>query len=281
MGNRVLITGATGVLGRALVDVATPAGVRVLQGVRDPAKANTAVEAVRLDYADPSTIVPALADVAAMVLMAPPLDETAPAQLAPVIAAARTAGLKHLVFISAYGVNHNEQAPLRVVEHMVINSGVPFTIVRMNFLMENFSEGFLAGGIRGQNAIHLAAGDGKTSFVSARDVASAVVSILQRPPAGKEFDLTGPAAISHAEAAKIISDAAGRAITYHELTESQMFDGARAHGMPEPVIAYMGALYAVVRAGFAAPVTTDFESITGRPPMTFQAFARAASWQSA
>lgn len=279
MPNHVLITGATGVLGRALVEVATRAGVPVRQAVRNPAKPNPQVDVVRLDYAEPSTIAPALAGAAAVVLMAPPLDETAPAQLAPVIAAARAAGVKHLVFISAFGVNHNEQAPLRVVEHMVIDSGVPFTIVRMNFLMENFSEGFLAGGIRGQNAIHLAAGDGKTSFVSARDVASAIVAILQRPPAGKEFDLTGPAALSHAEAAQAIGDASGRTITYHELTESQMFDGARAHGMPEPVIAYMGALYAVVRAGFAAPVSRDFGGLTGRPPMTFQAFARAASWQ--
>jgi uncharacterized protein YbjT (DUF2867 family) len=279
MRNRILITGATGVLGKAVVESAVKAGLSVRQAVRNEAKANPHVEAVRLDYADPTTIAPALADVSALVLMAPPLDATAPALLEPVVAAAKAAHVQHIIFISAFGVNHNEQAPLRVVERLVMDSGVPFAIVRMNFLMENFSEGFLADGIRGQGAIHLAAGDGKTSFVSARDVAAAIISILRRPPMNKDIDLTGPTAIDHAEAAAIISKAVRRPVAYHSLTEEQMLDGARAHGMPEPVVAYMGALYAVVRAGFAAGVTNDFELVTGRKPMTFDAFAREATWQ--
>ena len=83
--------------------------------------------------------------------------------------------MKQIVFISAYGVNHNEQAPLRIVEHMVIESGVPYTILRPNFFSENFSDGPQAGTIQGQNAIFLAAADGKTSFVSVRDIAAVAV----------------------------------------------------------------------------------------------------------
>ena len=55
---------------------------------------------------------------------------------------------------------------MRIVELLVIDSGMPYTIVRPNFFMENFSGGPQASGIREQNAIYLAAGDGKTSFVS-------------------------------------------------------------------------------------------------------------------
>ena len=278
--NRLLVTGATGVLGKAIVKAAVADGVSVRQGVRNPAKADPAVEAVRLDYADPSTIAPALDGVSAIVLMAPPLDSTAPAELGPVIAAAKAAKLQHLVLISAFGVNHNEQAPLRIVEHLVIDSGVPFTILRPNFLMENFSEGPQAHGIRAQNAIHLAAGDGKTSFISARDVAAAVVVALRQSP-GKELDLTGRTALDHVEVASIISGATGRTVAYHALTEEQMLEGARSHGMPAPSVAYLGVLYGVVRAGYAAAVSHDFEAITGRAPLTFDAFARAtaASWR--
>jgi len=278
MNNRVLITGASGVLGRALVEEAVQAGLSVRQGLRNPSKANPQVDAARLDYADATTTAPALDGVSAMVLMAPPLDATAPTLLAPVMAAAKAANLAHVVFISAFGVNHNEQAPLRIVEHLVMDSGVPYTIVRLNFFMENFSEGFLAPEIRGQNAIHLAAGDGKTSFISVRDAAAAVVAILQRPPAGQEVDLTGPSALDHAEAARLVSEASGQPVTYHPLTEDQMLDGARAQGMPEPVVAYMGALYAVVRGGFAGGVSDDFRSITGREPTTFASFARSTTW---
>jgi hypothetical protein len=62
-----------------------------------------------------------------------------------------------------------------------------------------------------------------------------------------------------------------------------MLDGARSQGLPEPTVAYMGMLYAVVRAGLAASVAGDFETISGRKPMTFEAFARSAAtaWRSA
>lgn len=280
MQNRILITGATGVLGRAIVESAFDAGLTVRQGVRNTAKLDSTIEKVRLDYADASTIAPALEGASALVLMAPPLDANAPALLGPVIKAAKAANCQHIVLISAFGVNHNEQAPMRIVEHLVIDSGVPYTILRPNFFMENFSEGFLAGGIREQNAIYLAAGDGKTSFISVTDIASVVVAALLRPLTGVEIDLTGPEALDHFEVAKIISKASGRPVEYHPLTEEQMLEGARSQGMPEPVVAYLGMLYAVVRAGHMADIAPYPESIIGHKPLTFELFAETvADWK--
>lgn len=281
MQGPILVTAATGALGKAIVNAGVKAGLSLRQAVRTVGKANPDVDSVRLDYADAATIGPALAGAAALVLMAPPLDPNAPQLLGPVIQAAKTAKVAHIVLISAFGVNHNEQAPLRVVEHLVIDSGIPFTILRPNFFMENFSEGFLAAGIRDQGAIYLAAGDGKTSFISVSDIADAVVEVLQRRLTGKELDLTGSESLDHAKAAQVISDVTGRSVTYHALSEDQMLEGARSHGMPEPLVGYMGMLYAVVRGGFAAGTSNDFEALVGRAPTTFRAFARAAvaSWK--
>jgi uncharacterized protein YbjT (DUF2867 family) len=278
MQNQVLVTAANGVLGQAIVRAAGQARLPVLQAVRHPERANPNVESVRLDYADPTSIPPALTGVSAIVLMAPPLDPDAPAQLRPVLETARAAGVRHVVLISAFGVNHNEQAPLRVVEHLVIDSGVPFTILRPNFFMENFSQGSSAPGIREQNAIYLAGGDGKTSFISVQDIAEFAVAALQQSLTGSEFDLTGPVALDHTEVANIISQVSCRTVVYHALTEEQMLAGARSHGMPEPAVAYLGVLYGVVRAGFAAGVSRDFETIMERKPMTFEAFARSTAW---
>jgi uncharacterized protein YbjT (DUF2867 family) len=75
------------------------------------------------------------------------------------------------------------------------------TILRPNFFMENFSEGFLAAGVREQNAIYLAAGDGKTSFISVKDIASVAVAALRQSQTGREIDLTGPEALDHFEVA--------------------------------------------------------------------------------
>lgn len=182
-------------------------------------------------------------------------------------------GRQHIVLISAFGVNHNEQAPLRVVEHLVIDSGVAYTILRPNFFMENFSEGSLSGSIKGQNGIFVAAADSKTSFISVRDIAASVVAAFQTPLAGREFDLTGAEALDHAEIAKVIGEASGCPVAYHSLTEEQMTAGARAAGMPEPMVGYLSVLYGVVRAGYAAAITSDVEILTGRKPISFRTFA--------
>jgi len=273
---KVLITGASGVLGRAILKSAVGAGLALRQGARNPSKGDPVAEVIHLDYADPSTISPALDGISALVLMAPPLEANAPTLLAPVVTLAKDAGVRHIILVSAFGVNHNEQAPMRIVEHLVIDSGVPYTILRPNFFMENFSAGFLASTIREKHAIYLAAADGKTSFISVEDIAAAVTVALRESLTEKEFDLTGPAALDHSEVAKMISDASGITVVYHALTEEQMADGARAQGMPEPIVAYLAMLYSVVRAGFAAGVSDDFETITGRKPVAFEAFARSA-----
>lgn len=276
MQNTVLVTAATGALGKVIVEAAVVAGLSVRQGVRTVAKASPMVPAARFDYADAGTFASAVAGVSAIVLMAQPLDASAPTLLGPVILAAKAAGVGQIVLISAFGVNHNEAAPMRVVEHLLMDSGVPYTILRPNFFMENFSEGFLAAGIRDQGAIYLAAGDGKTSLVAAQDIAAMVVAALQHGLTGKEIDLTGPEALDHTEVARILSVATGRTIVYHSLSEEQMLEGARASGMPEGAVAYLGMLYAVVGAGYAAGNADDFEAIVGRKPTSFEVFTRAS-----
>jgi len=278
MDGWILVTGATGTLGKAVVAAALDAGLSVRQAVRDTTRANRATEAVHFDYADAATIVPALQGASAVVLQAPPLDANAPKLLGPVVTAAKDAGVQQIVLISAFGVNHNEQAPMRIVEHLVIDSGVPYTILRPNFFSENFSEGPQAGTIQSQNAIFLAAADGKTSFISVKDIAAVAIAAIQQKATGQEIDLTGPEALDHNEVAKIISDASGRTITYHAITSEQMSEGAQSYGMPEPMVAYLGMLYGVVRAGHAAGIAPFPESLVGRQPTSFEAFAKQTNW---
>lgn len=237
--------------------------------------------AVRFDYADPATFGPALEGTGGLLLVAPPLDPDAPAKLAPVLELAKQAGVVHVVFNSALGVNLSEQTPLRVIEHLVMDSGIPYTILRPNFFMENFSAGFLSGAIKGQNGISLAAGDGKTSFISTEDIAAVAAAAFSAPLAGQELDLTGAEALDHSEVAAILSEVSGRQIAYHSLTELQMAAGARRAGIPEPAIGYMLLLYSVVRAGYTAAFTGTVEKVLHRRPITFREFARrnASAWK--
>jgi uncharacterized protein YbjT (DUF2867 family) len=279
--NKILATGTTGNLGRAVVTALMAKGFTVKAAARNVLKASVpaGVEVVKFDYQDPATFDAALAGAEGAVLIAPPLDSDAPAKLNPVIDKARTTGVKHVVFISAFGVDALEQAPLRRIERYLMASGLNYTILRPNFFMENFSTGFLAPMVK-QGGVYLAAGAGKTSFISVADIAEVAATAFQKGLFGKEYNLTGPEALDHSAATNILSKVTGKIITYHPLTEEAMFQGLRQNGLPESAIQYIGVLYNAVRAGYTAAVTKDVETVTGRKPLTFDAFARqnATAW---
>ena len=162
-----------------------------------------------------------------MLLIAPPLDVESPAKLSPVIDRARALGVGHIVLNSALGVDADENAPLRRIERHLMASGAGYTILRPNFFMENFTTGFLAPMIR-QGEIYLAAGDGRTSFISTADIAAVAAEAFAGGHQGREYNLTGPEALDHTEVAQLISQASGRTITYHAISEEEMLAGAMA-----------------------------------------------------
>ncbi len=278
---RILVTGATGNLGRAVVTALTLKGINVRAAARNPGKVNpgTGVEPVLFAYENRPAHAAALQEVDGLFLLAPPLDAEAPVKLNPVIDLAKAQGVRHIVLMSALGVDAVEQAPLRIVERHLIASGVPNTILRPNFFMENFSTGFLAPMVK-QGGIFLAAADGKTSFISVVDIAEAAAAAFAEGLASKAYNLTGPEALDHTTVAAIISKVSGKLITYQAIPEEAMLSGLRRTGMPEGAVKYVGVLYSAVRAGYTAALTQDVETVTGKRPTTFEAFARqnSAAW---
>jgi uncharacterized protein YbjT (DUF2867 family) len=277
---RILVTGATGNLGRAVVVALRNNGLTVRAAGRDTKKLNgMGGETVLFDLENHSTLATALQDVEALFLIAPPLDPEAPAKLKPVIDLAKSRGVGHIVFNSALGVDAVEQAPLRVCERYLMSSGVPYTILRPNFFMENFSTGFLAPMVK-QGGVFLAAADGKTSFLSVMDIAEVAATVFAKALTAKEYNLTGPEALDHTQVAAIISKVSSKRVTYQAIPEETMLNSLRASGMPESAVQYAGVLYSAVRAGYTSAVTPDVETVTGKRPTNFETFARqsATAW---
>ena len=277
MEKTVLVTGATGNLGREVVKQLLIKGFLVRAATRDVSKISRDehLTPVAFDFDDSGTFDMALARVGGLFLIAPPMDPQAAEKLNPFIDRAKEIGVNYIVFNSVLGADRNDKSPLRAVERHVAGSGLDYTILRPNFFMENFSSGFVAPMIQQQDGIFLAAGDGKTSFISARDIARvAAVAFVERL-SGEEYNLTGREALSHAQVAEKISRAVGRTITYHPLDEETMLQGARDQGMPEDAVRYLAELYRVVRAGDAGIVTDDVKEVTKRKPITFDEFAKS------
>lgn len=139
--------------------------------------------------------------------------------------------------------------------------------------MDNFIN-FAGATIKSQQAAYGAAGAGKVAFVSSRDVGQVAAEILSSPAkhAGKRYELTGPAAIDHHEAARTIGSALGKEVRYVDLTAEQLEASMRQQGVPDFAVQGLMFLEHVKAQGWAATVTPAVQDITGRAVEAFEAF---------
>lgn len=152
--------------------------------------------------------------------------------------------------------------------------------MRPDWIDQNFDEGFLEPAVR-FGLVTVPVGDVRTPFVDAEDIAAVVVAALtQDGHAGRTYEVTGPRALSFAEATEIVGRAAQRTVRFDGGAEAY---AARmgALGMPEAQTrAEIAAFAALAAEGDQAP-TGDVERVTGRPPAAFEEYAAAAAARGA
>ena len=174
------------------------------------------------------------------------------------------------------GAELDENFPLRKIERAVQASGIAYNIVRPNFFMENFSEGPFSGAVKAQGQIIAPAEDAKVSMISTEDIAAVSARLLLDDTlSGKELALTGPAAITHEEAAQTITALGGKPVQYIAVSENDLINAMTSHGAPESAANYLAGLFRNVRAGHAAVVNNHVEAFAGRPARSFEYFAQA------
>ena len=275
----ILITCASGKLGAEVARQVRAAGFSVSGATRYPQRL---AGAVRFDWTDAQTWLPALAGARQVFMAARPLDLAAAAILPDFIDCCRQAGAAHIVFSSSLGTDTQPAGPLGLVESYLRYSGLEWTILRPNFFMENFSHGWLLPEIAREGTITLAAGKGRTSFISVQDVAAVAVKVFSDPALrGRAYDLTGNDALSHTAVAAALTRASGRPVNYHAIDPLAMRERGRRAGLPGGQLEYLMSLYRLVRLGQAAKVHPTAGKLLGRKPVSFDDFARAnaAAWR--
>ena len=258
----ILVTGASGNLGRAAVAALNNAGFIVRAASRQP---QTLENSVLFDYTDHTTHEAAIKGAQGVLLIAPPLDPDAPEKLIPAIDACKFLDVRHIIFISALGVYADEKSPLRIIERHLMDCGVGYTIIRPNFFAENFTTGFLAPMVA-SGRISVAADNGKTSFISTVDIAAVVTAAFSHGPHNRSHNLTGPASLDYTEAAAILSQGLGTKVAYLPISEEEMVQGAIKNGLPAAAAQYLALLYSGVRNGWFDIVTNDVQQVTGQAP---------------
>ena len=266
-----MVTGSTGNVGREVVRTLCARGMRVKAADRDPSRARAkfgeAVEAVRLDFRDPSSFASAEgAD--ALLLLRPPAIADVRSTLLSFVDEARRRGVRHVVFLSVAGAERNRLVPHHAVEqHLMRSSG--WTILRPGFFAQNFGDAYRRDIVE-ESRVYVPAGRGRVAFVDVRDLAEVAAMAFASPSAhdGRAYTLTGGQAIDFAAAAAQLSEAIGRTIRYEPASLAGYAAHLRDRGMPWMQIAVQTVLHAGLRVGQAERVDPTLARLLGRPPRT-------------
>lgn len=281
MTARFLLVGGTGTVGTSLSGELVKKGAIARVGSRDPShvKGGPGIEPVRLDLGDKGSFDAALAGVDGVFVLSPPGHARQDVFLAPFLEVALSR-VKKVVTMTANGVQFDDSLPLRRVELQVAASSVKRVHLRPGWFSQNFNTFWLPS-IKAASVIALPAGDARTAFIDARDIAAvAAVALTEDRLDGQELALTGPEALTYAEAAAILTEAAGRPIGYVSVSDADFKAAMVKAGLPADYADVMVGLFGTVRQGFASAVDPAVGRVLGKA-RSLRDYAKdhAAAWR--
>jgi NAD(P)H dehydrogenase (quinone) len=274
----IAITGATGNIGGAVARALAADGVPFRMVVRDPARApelpDTEVRTAM--FADTEASRAALEGVDLLLMVSGAEAQDRLQQHRAFVEAAASAGVRHVVYTSFMGAAEDATFTLGR-DHWATEQAIQATGMAHTFLRDSFYLDFVEDLVAEDGVIRGPAGDGAMAAVARADVARVATAVLRDPAAhlDRTYDLTGPAAITLAEAASIVSAERGRAVRYQPETLEEAY-ASRARWNPEPWLADAWvSTYTAIAEGALARVTDDVERVTGRAPMALRDVLRA------
>lgn len=268
----ILVTGATGNVGRNLVRELLDAGAPVRALTRDPRRAGLpdGVDVARGDLTDAESLASALRGVERAFLF--PVH----GRLGAFLDAATRAGLKQVVLLSSQSVVDEHLSRERMGrlnaadEQAVIASGVPWTFLRPGPFMVNDLP--WAWGVKAEGVVRAAYGDAATAPVDERDIAAvAARALLDDEHLGQAHELTGPQSLTQVERVRILGEVLGRELRFEELTPEEARERMTRHLEAETVDSLLRMF--ARQSGTTVPVSTAVPDVTGRPAHTYAEWA--------
>ena len=277
----ILITGATGNIGKELVKYLSSKKIPFKAMVRSLEKASeinaiSGSEVILGDFNDAASLENALAGVERAFLVTNSSEQAEEQQLR-FIDAARKAGVKHIVKLSQWAADaHSPVRFLRyhaIVEQKIRESGMKFTFLRPNLFMQGLLS--FSDLIKFQGQFFGAIGDAKISLIDTRDIAAvAGESLIDPKHENKTYSLTGPEALSHYEMADNLSVATSRKVQFVDVPSEVLREMLIHAGFPAWQGDGLVEDYEHYKRGEASEITQDVFEVTGVEPRRFDAFAR-------
>ncbi len=278
---RILVTGATGQVGSAVI-AALRAFDRIVvrAAVRDVATAtakwrgDARVQPVGFDFLDRASQDAALADCDSLFLLRPP---QLTGDFGDLIARARQHGVTHIVFLSVQGAEHNWFIPHHKIERLLVSGGVPYTLLRPAYFMQNFTS-TLHDELMRRHRIFLPAGSARFTIVDVDDIARVAARVLTQPGTqhhGQAYTLTSQTPLNFRQMAAQLTTGLGTPITYVSPGPWRFYRTLRRDGREPGLILVMLLLHMLPRFTGTPPVTRVVADLTGSAPIGFAQFVAA------
>ena len=274
----ILVTGAGGTIGRELVGLLHASGQPFRAMARNPEETKLAKlpgEVWRQgDFAAPDSLHSALDGIDSLFLLCGAQPRMDVLEI-NAIKAASQAGVDRIVKISVPNAAVGGAAALQRlhgrVEAVIRDSALTWTVLRPNAFMQNLygpTQGFGAGRI-----CRLPLGEAKYCFIDAQDIAAtAVAALTEDGHEGKVYDLTGPEALSYAEAARIVARATGEPFTFVDIPPQECRANLLAAGIDAWFVDEILEWFALFRNGRVGGVSDAVGTVSGRAPRALSNF---------
>jgi uncharacterized protein YbjT (DUF2867 family) len=278
MVRNILVTGATGNVGREVVRLLSDLDYPVTAAVRNPIEAlksfGSNVRCVSFDFTNPETFTNAFAGINKLFLVRPPAIADIH-KIPPALNAAKRSGVEEIVFLSIIGADKNRIVPHYAIERAIEQLNIPSVFLRCSFFMQNLNTTHRED-IRLRDRLFMPAGNGRTSFIDVRDIAAVAVKILTESkgelPIDCAYDLTGATALTYAEVANTFTTVLGRPIQYTNPSIPIFIWQMLRQGFPLQFVLVMVGIYTTVRFGLADLVTSDVQQLLGRSPISIDRY---------
>ena len=270
MTETILVTGATGKTGTALVDILNASTAQARTATRKPRARGD----IPFEWQDVSTHRAALDGVSAVYLVAPTDTTDHLATMRPFLERALECGVDRFVLLSASVLE--EGGSLMGEVHAWLAASAPrWIVLRPTWFMQNFVTQHLPG-IVGDRAIYSATSDGRVPFIDVRDIAAVAAGALLDPDLAncRAPVLTGPEALTYADVAALISNVAGEPVQHVDLTIEELAARHRRVGMPADYATVLAELDNRIARGGEDCVSDEVSLALGRPPISFARFAQ-------
>lgn len=273
----ILVTGATGQIGSESIRLMSDKGASVRAFVRDTNKAKQIFDENKVsifegDFERKDTIDRAMDSIDTLLLITPAIVS----QEIEIIDSAVKQGVKHIIKITNHKATEDSPVERRrdhgKVEAYLKNTGVHYTLLAPNFLMQNLK--YLAPEIKENHSFTMSAGDGRIGMIDSKDVSAVAATIAMQPHLheNKTYLLTGPKLVDYYEVADELSGLLGYKIDYNNISLDEHLDILLKQGIPEVVAKSNIQVFDLFSKGDGEWLSTTVEDITSHKPRNLHQF---------